>query len=154
MIREPLVLVGHAKAGLSPDEPTPVSRLDGVKLVLPGRSNVLRILVEHTLAREGMTFRLAVETDTLTLCLDLARRGVGHTVVPACAVHAHVIGQSICWSPVRGLNMTWALCENQGRMHSQAVREGRRLVFETVADALASRSWFGAEPVGTALRRG
>ena len=153
LIREPLVLVGHAKAGLSPDEPTPVSRLDGVKLVLPGRSNVLRTLVEHTLARKGMTFRLAVETDTLTLCLDLARRGVGHTVVPACAVHAHVKGQSICWSPVRGLNMTWALCENQGRMHSQAVREGRRLVFETVADALASRSWFGAEPVGTALRR-
>jgi hypothetical protein len=39
-------------------------------------------------------------------------------------------------------------------MHSQAVREGRRLVFEMLADALAARSWFGAEPVGTALRRG
>ena len=99
---------------------------------LQNAKQMLRTLVEHTLARKGMTFRLAVETDTLTLCLDLARRGVGHTVVPACAVHAHVTGQSICWSPVRGLNMTWALCENQGRMHSQAVREGRRLVFETV----------------------
>ena len=153
LVREPLVLVGNTAAGLRPDEPTPVSRLDGVGLVMPGRPNVLRTLVEHTLARKGMAFKLAVETDTLTLCLDLARRGVGHTVVPACALHAHRLGQGISWSPVRGLAVTWALCENQARTHSQAVREARRLVFETVADALAAPDWLGAEAASAAVRK-
>jgi LysR family nitrogen assimilation transcriptional regulator len=98
-----------------------------------------------------MSFRLAVETDTLTLCLDLARRGVGLTVVPACALHEHGMGESISWAPIRGLYMTWALCENQARTHSQAVREGRRLVIATVSETLAAQVWFGAEPIGNAV---
>jgi LysR family nitrogen assimilation transcriptional regulator len=153
LVREPLVLVGNAAAGLRHDEPTPVSRLRGVGLVMPGRPKVLRALVEHTLARKGMAFKLAVETDTLTLCLDLARRGVGHTVVPACALHAHRVGDEISWSPVRGLAVTWALCENQARSHSQAVREARRLVFEPVGDALVAPGWFGAEAASAAVPR-
>jgi LysR family transcriptional regulator, nitrogen assimilation regulatory protein len=151
LVREPLMLVGHADAGLSPEEPVAVSRLDGVKLVLPGRPNVLRAQVEHTLTRKGMSFRLAVETDTLTLCLDLARRSVGYTVVPACAVHAHGFGDAISWAPVRGLTMTWALCENQARSHSSAVRESRQLIFETIACALRTGHWFGAEAASTAV---
>jgi LysR family transcriptional regulator, nitrogen assimilation regulatory protein len=153
MVREPLVLVGSAKAELDPAESAPVSRLDGVKLVLPGRPNMLRGQVEHTLARKGMVFRLAVETDTLTLCLDLASRGLGFTVVPACALHNHGFGDSISWAPVRGLFLTWALYENQARTHSQAVREGRRLVLATVAEALAAKIWFGAESVGGAVTK-
>jgi LysR family nitrogen assimilation transcriptional regulator len=148
LVREPLVFVGSLESGLNPDEPCPVSRLDGVKLVLPSRPNVLRAQVEHTLARKGMTFRVAVETDTLTLCLDLARRGVGYTVVPACAVHYHAAGETVTWAPLRGMYMTWALCENQSRTHSLPVREGRRLIFETVAEAITSEIWFGAESAG------
>ena len=130
-----------------------MSRLDGIKLVLPGRPNVLRAQVEHTLTRKGMSFRVAVETDTLTLCMDLSRRSVGLTVVPACAVHGHGMGATITWAPVRGLYMTWALCENQSRSHSSAVREGKQLIFETVADALASGNWFGAEAASSAIEK-
>jgi LysR family nitrogen assimilation transcriptional regulator len=122
-----------------------------MRLVLPGKPNVLRGQVEHTLGRKGMEFRLVVETDTLTLCLDAARQGLGCTVVPACTVHEHGFGDSISWAPIRGMFMTWALCENQARTHSQAVREGRRLVLNTVAESLASRVWFGAERVGSAM---
>lgn len=151
LVREPLVLVGNEESGLRPDEPVSVSHLDGMKLVLPSRPNVLREQVEHTLARKGMNFRVLVETDTLTLCLELARRGVGYTVVPACAVHHRGFGHTEFCAPIRGMYMTWALCENQARSHSAAVREGRRLVFDTVADALTSKAWFGAESASTAV---
>lgn len=152
LVREPLVLVGAASEQLDPAEPAPVAKLDGVKLVLPGRPNVLRAHVEHALTRKGMSFRLAVETDTLTLCLELARAGIGWTVVPACALYEHGMGDAISWAPVRGLYMTWALCENQARTHSQAVREGRRLVLATVSDSLAAKVWFGAEAMGSAVK--
>lgn len=153
LVREPLILVGSPDDGLSSDEPAPISRLDGIKLVLPGRPNVLRGLVEHSLARKGMAFRLAVETDTLTLCLDMARQGVGLTVVPACSLFENPILDEISWTPIRGLYMTWTLCENPARMHSQAVREGRRLVLQGVSQALATKDWFGAAAVGNALAK-
>jgi LysR family nitrogen assimilation transcriptional regulator len=153
LIREPLVLVGNEGSGLRQDEPTSISQLDGMKLVLPSRPNLLRTQVEHTLARKGMEFKVVVETDTLTLCLDLARRGVGCTVVPACAVHPRGFGRAIVWSPLRGMVMTWALCESQSRTHSPAVREGRRLVFETVAEAVSSGDWFGAESASSAVTK-
>lgn len=151
LVREPLVLVGSKTAGLDPGDPVPVTRLDDMKLVLPSRPNVLRAQVEHTLGRKGMTFRVLVETDTLTLCLDLARRGVGYTVVPACAVHYAGFRDAISWAPLRGMYITWALCENQARTHSPAVREGRRLIFETVAEAIGSREWYGAESASSTV---
>lgn len=145
LVREPLVLVGNNASRLRPDETVGVSRLDGVKLVLPSRPNVLRAQLENALARKGMTFHVAVETDTLTLCMELARRGIGYTVVPACAVHYRAVTDSLSWAPLRGMYITWALCENQARSHSLAVREGRRLVFDVVREALASGYWFGSE---------
>lgn len=151
LVREPLVLVGPASAGLDPREPAPVSRLNGMQLVLPGKSNLLRTQIEHALARKGMQCRLVVETDTLRLCMELACQSFGFTVVPACAMYQHGLGEAISWTPVRGMYITWALCENQARTHSQAVREGRRLVLQTVADQLNGGMWFGAEKVGTSL---
>jgi len=145
LVREPLVLVGHAHAGLRPSEPVPVSRLDGLQLILPGRQNFMRLQVEHHLARKGLTFNLAVETDALSLCLELACQGTGFTVVPACAVSERA-GQGVfSWTPIRGMFITWVLCENEARTHSQAVREGRRLVMSTMARSLHKEIWFGAE---------
>lgn len=108
-MREPLVLVGTARDGLKVDDPVPISRLDGAKLILPGRPNVIRAQIEHTMARKGMVFNVAVETDTLAIGLDLARQGLELTVVPACALFARDNGYSVNWAPIPGLFVTWAL---------------------------------------------
>ena len=128
--------------------------LDNLPLVLPGRQNFIRANLESNLFRRGMSCRIAVETDTLRLCMELASQGIGHTVVPACALYQHSLGDSISWAPLRGMYMTWALYENQARAHSTAIREGRRIVFDTLAASLKNSSgWFGAEAVGTAFNR-
>jgi LysR family nitrogen assimilation transcriptional regulator len=147
LVRERMVLVGRAEESLRADEPVNVARLDGLRLVLPGRLNMARMQVEHALERKAMQFRLAAETDTLSLCLDLARRGVGFTVVPASSLHEHGLGNTISWAPIKGLSVTWALCENLDRMHSPAVREGRRLLMSAVSRALHLNIWSGAEGV-------
>jgi LysR family transcriptional regulator, nitrogen assimilation regulatory protein len=145
LLREPLALVERGHTGLDPQQPVPVSRLAGLNLVLPARPNALRQQVELALAREGLPFRADVETDTLALCLDLASQGIGSTVVPACALVHHHYDGDICWAPVRGLSMTWALYENQARTHSQAMREGRNQALATVAEGIRGGRWFGAE---------
>lgn len=147
LLREPLVLVGSAADNFRQEEPTPIARLDGVKLVLPGRPNPIRTQVEHMLTRKGMVFRVAVETDTLRLCLDLARQRIGLTVVPACALVDSSMSEAISWSPIRGLYLTWSLVENQARSHSQAVREGKRLAINTLQGTIEGHSWYGLEPM-------
>jgi LysR family nitrogen assimilation transcriptional regulator len=128
IMREPMVLVCQPGAGLAGLPAVPLSRVNALKLVMPGKANVLRVQLENALVRKGMRFQLAVETDTLALCLTLARVGVGATVVPACALYGHTQGDALEWAPIKGLSATWALLTNQARVHSQAVRQGQALV--------------------------
>lgn len=148
LVREPLVLLGKQSENLSAAEPTPIARLDGAKLVLPGRPNAITSQIEHMLKRKGMRFNIAIETDTLALCLDLARAGLGLTIVPASALYDHNLAD-ISWSPIKGHYLTWSLFESLARSHSQAVHEGRKLVHETVSEAIRQEAWHGVEvPAG------
>lgn len=149
LLREPLVLVGDQSASFDADTPQPIHVLEGQRLVLPGRPNALRTHVENTLQRKGLKYSISVETDTLRLSIELTRQGAGLTVVPACAVHQHHLGNAIKWAPLKGLFLTWSLFENEARSHSPAVQEGRRLFIETLKAQLVLGEWFGAEQVGT-----
>jgi LysR family nitrogen assimilation transcriptional regulator len=147
LVREPLVLVGPLDAGLKTSDSVSIARLDGVKLVLPARPNVLRVQLEHALLRKNFSFCVAVETDTLNLCLELAQKGIGYTAIPACALFNNERARYVSAAPIKGMFITWALCENEARSHSQAVREGKRLVFSTVEERLKEGKWIGAERV-------
>ena len=144
LVREPLILLGNEAEKLDSSKPTPISRADGARLILPGRPNAITSQIEHMLKRQGMSFNLAVETDTLGLCLDLAREGLGLTIVPACALHEHAL-RDISWSPLRGLYLTWSLFESMARSHSQAVHQGRRLMRASLDDAVERGTWYGVE---------
>lgn len=152
LVREPLVLVGNARSVLSSSEPVPITYLDGLKLILPARPNVLRTQIENALNRKAMAFRTIVETDTLRLCLELAEQGLGHTVVPACALHEHGLGGVIRWAPIKRMSLTWSLYENEARSHSQAVHEGRRLLLSTLRASVESGHWYGVELIGALLQ--
>lgn len=145
LVREPMLFVGPLGAGLKTSEAVSISRLDGVKLVLPGRPNVLRTQLENALLRKNYSCNVAIETDTLTLCLDLAQKGIGYTVIPACTLFNNELRRYVSAAPIKGMYMTWALCENEARTHSQAVREAKRLVFSTVEERLREGKWVGAE---------
>ncbi|MES2535838.1 MAG: LysR family transcriptional regulator [Pseudomonadota bacterium] len=148
LIREPMILVGALDAGLKMDEPVPISRLDGIEFVLPGSQNVLRTQLENALLRKNYSFRLTVEVDSLTLCLDMARKGIAYTVIPACALSHNHLADTVSIAPIQNMYMTWTLYENEARSHSQAVRQGRSLILGIIDERLAEGKWFGAERAG------
>lgn len=146
LVREPLVLVAAGDAGLQPDKPVPLSRLQNRKLALAGKQNVIRSSIENAMARQRLEFTLLFELDAMHLSMELARQGVADTVTPCCAVSGNAHWEElISWSPIRGAYMTWALCENTARSHSPAVREGHRIVLDMVDEIIHSRIWRGAE---------
>ncbi|MGX7006078.1 LysR family transcriptional regulator [Caballeronia sp. KNU42] len=156
LIREPLVLVSKKESELRREKPVPLSRMDNLRLALPGKPNVIRTQIENTLSRKGFEFKTAFEIDAMSLSIELARQGVADTVTPCCAISGNPrLEAEVSWSPIRGMYMTWALCENSARSHSQAVREGQRLIFQMVDEIVASGVWLGAErasktaPAGT-----
>lgn len=145
LAREPLVLVSRGEAGLRADKPVAINALDDLPLILPSRPNTLRVQIEHALQRKTLRLRLVAETDALALHLDLVRRRVGHSVMPASALYEHGLGDEISAAPIKGQFVAWALFENEARAHSQAVREGHKLVISTVHAALKNGDWAGAE---------
>ncbi len=153
LIREPLVILGNMSEGLERHESVPFTRLEGADLIVPEHADLLRSHLEHMLRRKGVEFRIAVETDSLGQCLQFARQGVGITVVPACALTAlgeyGLTDTCITWSAIKGLYITWSLFESQARMHSQAVREGKRLLTTTLRNTLDTEIWFGAEAMAS-----
>ncbi|MDP9082931.1 MAG: LysR family transcriptional regulator [Pseudomonadota bacterium] len=144
LLREPLILVRSAACGLSPQSPPPIGRLDGLPMVMPARPNLLRRIVERAMNQRGLNLKIAVETDTVTLCLELARQDIGATIVPSCALPTRAAAENLSWAPMRGLQITWALCENESRSHSPVVSLATRLVLDTVKRTVTRGSWRGA----------
>jgi LysR family nitrogen assimilation transcriptional regulator len=154
LVRDPLIVVGAAAENLQPDHPVSIGDLDSKKIILPGRSNPLRQQIEHALQRRGMTFQLSVETDSLNLCIEFARQGIGMTILPACALQPQWIGPDASWTWLKGVYVTWALYKNQTRSHSEALHEGARLIPSILARSFAAQAWPGAESADPAVRSG
>jgi LysR family nitrogen assimilation transcriptional regulator len=155
LIREPLILLGGEQEDLDPDTPVPPSRLDGADLILPALSDMVRSQLDHLLRRRGGNFHVVVETDSLGQCLQFARRGIGVTAVPACTLAAlseYGLSESMVrWSPIKGAYITWSLFESQARLHSRAVREGKKLLTKTLQSTIDAGIWKGAQALESLL---
>jgi len=102
---------------------------------------MIRVQVERAIRACGGSYRSAIEAETLTLCLELTRRGLGHTVMPESALFGRADDRpALTAVPIDGLDLVWSLCANRARGHSVAVR----------AVALASRAHV-AKQLGEAL---
>jgi LysR family nitrogen assimilation transcriptional regulator len=154
LIRDQLVLVGDRHSGLRMDTPVPLSRIGVAHMILPGRPNVIRAYVENAVHRAGKQYHNRIEAETLALCLELVRRGLGYTIMPSCAL----IGQledpnALRGAPVSGLSLTWNLCVNRARLHTVVVRAVAEALREFVEARVRSKEWPLAELSGESVRK-
>lgn len=147
LVSDPMVLVGGPDSGLKDTGIVSLSELDGLPMIIPSRPNVMRAKIEHELALLGLDLKVAIETDTLNLCMDLAARGDGYTVVPRCALLSLETARTPHWARISDLEIVWSLFENTRRSHSHAVRHCRREIRKIVQEKLAEGDWTGATPL-------
>lgn len=145
LVRESLVLVGGRESQLSPMRPISVTALDGMRLILPSRPNMLRKHIESALDRRRLGIQVPIEANTVSLCINLAKQNVGFSVTPSCAIHGYPTDGDVRWAPLRGLYLTWVLSENISRSHTQAVRAGQRLALSQIEKVLGEGTWQSAE---------
>ncbi len=142
LLYEPLVLVGDRKAGLRLDTPVPLSRLGIAHMILPGRPNVISVYVENAMRRAGYRFRNRFEAETLQLCLELTRRGLGYTLMPYSGIYQRLEDQDeFTAAPVKTLGVTWNLYVNRARTYAVSTRSAIQLLRDYVAKTIASGEW-------------
>lgn len=123
ILRENLMLVSNRDAGLSYDAPVPLSQLDNLPIILPGPPNPISGQLENALKRAGHTYNNVFEAEVLSLCLELAQRGLGYTVMPYCAVHNRLGGNTgLTAAPIADLHVVWNICVNGSRAFSTTNR--------------------------------
>lgn len=142
LVCDPLILVGDKYSGLRMDTPVPLSRIGVAHMILPGRPNVIRAYVENSVARAGQKYRNRIEAETLALCLELVRGGLGYTVMPSCALIGKLDDSSeLRGAPIEKLNLTWDLCINRARLHTVAVRAVAKSLRSFVEQQISSGNW-------------
>lgn len=146
LLYEQLLLVGDRKSGLRLDTPVPLTRLGIAHLILPGRPNVISAHVENAMRRAGCPYRNRFEAETLSLCLELTRRGLGYTVMPYSALHHALNGHNdLSAAPVTTLGVTWQLYVNRARTHAVSTQAVIRMLSEHIAKTVASGTWLFAK---------
>jgi LysR family nitrogen assimilation transcriptional regulator len=149
LVREQMVLVGGARARLRIDRPVPLSRLAEAAIIMPGRPNVVRAFVENSMRRAGYRFASRIEAETLSLCIELSRRNLGHTPMPYSVVHEQLGARAaISAAPIKGLFLTWNICINRARAHTTGVRTIATALRAFVGEQIARGEWPCAELLG------
>ncbi|MBL6430232.1 MAG: LysR family transcriptional regulator [Maritimibacter sp.] len=142
LLRENLMLVGDHAAGLSLDAPVPLSKLDDLPIILPGPPNSISAQVAHALARAGYSYNNVFEAEILSLCLELAGRGRGYTVMPYCALEGRLgPDAALTAAPIEGLNVVWKLCINKSRAYAVANRSLVDELTEFIATQVENGAW-------------
>lgn len=147
LLREQLYLVGPPEAGFAVDAPLPVEALAERPLLLTGRPNAMRLIVERALAEAGHGLTTTVEANSARLLSELVARGAGFTVLPFSAVAEGVRAGRLAIAPVEGLSVTWALVTAPERSVTLVGRKLVELISEVASGQVASGAWLGATPL-------
>lgn len=112
-------------------------------LVLPGRPNFLRILIDESAEKHDTPLNIATRSDGVWHTKSLVRYGHGFTILTFGAVIGEVQQKQLEAVPIREPEINWTLCvamrRDQSRKQTLAVIED--LIREIVQDLLNAGIW-------------
>lgn len=110
LLMEDMYLVGPAEP--TDDLPRPVEEgaLQDLPLILPGRPHSLRLLIEATMAEQGMPLSLGCQIDSLAIIRGAVGASLGYTVLTYGSVHRDVQAGLLAAQLLTRPPITWRLC--------------------------------------------
>ncbi len=145
LLTERLFLVADRQAGLRLDRPVGLSAIASHRLILPGPTHSLRQLIEREAAAKRLTLDVPIEADALQTLKDLARRGLGATVLPFASVHEEVAEEKLTAAPVvrPALNRKLVLGLPSGRRASNALSRFTEELLNEIEAMIDGGIWAG-----------
>jgi len=135
------VLAGPAKDALTARRTIAFSELDGLPLVLPVETNLLRRILQHAADRRGITLNVVMECDSLAAQKEAVAQGGGYTILGANAVVQEVAAGRLQAARIvsPSFHRQMALCISPHRPPTLACRVVAALIQSSLARLLTAR---------------
>ncbi|KWV56004.1 hypothetical protein AS156_05180 [Bradyrhizobium macuxiense] len=138
---EPLCLIGPRSAGLDPAASVALEEVATKSLIVPGRPNSLRLILETAMAERKFPLDVAFEGNSPTLIMLAVEAGLGFATLPFCSAYRFLCEGRVSLAPIRHLDVSWALVQSRERPLSAAGEQLKVTLRETIASQIASGSW-------------
>lgn len=141
LLREPLCLIGPPSAALDPSQDVTLEHVAAQPLIIPGRPNSLRLIVETAMAERKLPLKIALEGNSPTLVMMAVEAGLGFSALPFCSAYrAHREGR-VTLAPIAGVEVSWTFIQSREQPLSTAGERLKALLRETVASQIKSGAW-------------
>lgn len=143
LLHEELVLVGTPGSSLLAQSSVALSSLSQVKLVLPSSPHGLRLVVEKAAKTARTKLDIAFEADSFAVLKDLAKAGLGYTILPLSAISLEhqlgMLGYTQISQPKVRREVVLGLPAN--RTDTRATKAVASLVLDEIGELLQSGRW-------------
>jgi LysR family transcriptional regulator, nitrogen assimilation regulatory protein len=137
-------LVGRTDALPGPREHVRTQDLAGLPLILPGRPNASRRLLDGWLSRRGLRLNVLLEADDHLVIRALVKEGIGFSLLTQGAFHAELgHGELQAWPFRPRAYWNLALVAAGDDRRTELVGTLAALIRETVREQVSSRAWPG-----------
>lgn len=145
LLQESLFLIGPAGHPFSLYRAVPFRQLGEETLFLPSRQHGLRSILERYAADAGITLKVGVEADSLSILKDLVKNGLGTTILPLPSIHEDVASGRLTAAPLIDPAPTRRLVLSfpNDRPVSRAARFAADSIIAIAADLVTRGVWSG-----------
>ena len=137
-----IVLVGSAKDTVVRPRTVAFSNLDGLPLILPPETNLLRRVLQQAARKKHVTLNVVMECDSLATQKEAVAEGGGHTVLGSNAVVQELKSGRLRASRIvsPSIQRTITLCVSPHRPPTLACREVAALIQDSFPKLISARS--------------
>lgn len=140
-VRESLLLVGPASAGLRLDQGLSIEQALTHRLATTGSDSPLRRKTEDAASAAGLKLQVALETNAVSIMLECVATASYFAVVPYSAISSKIESGKISAAPINGLSLDWTFVYPRSFGLSLPGRAFRTELFDYGSDLVASNSW-------------
>lgn len=140
LVEDDLFLLGPAGSGLSKLKAVSLKDAASYPMILPLNLTMVMRRIDRALVATGQTLNTVVETPSTNI-LPLVARGLGYTILSACALPPEGSEDAFEAVPLIDASMSWEIATPKNRPKTAAVATYERFLIEQVAEAVSSGRW-------------
>ena len=148
LVEDDLFLLGPAGSELKQLGEIALGNLSAYPMILPLNLTMVMRRLTRALADAGGSLESTMEVPSTNI-LPLIARGLGYTILSACALPRGASAEDFDAIPIKSASMTWALATPMNRPKTAAVSVFEKMVREQVAEAVGAGRW----PTARLIRR-
>jgi LysR family transcriptional regulator, nitrogen assimilation regulatory protein len=140
LVEDELFLLGPAGSKLGELGSITLRDVAGYPMILPLNLTMVMRRIDRTLAAAGGTLNTVLETPSTNI-LPLVARGLGYTILSACALPPSGADSAFEAIPVTDASMTWSIATPKNRPKTAAVIAYETFLKEQVLESVSSGLW-------------